>query len=618
MKEIKRGQLIQLFEEYETEVDEANRRVTTFLKKSHASDRPPKTYHKVKEDIGNESLADALVKVGKAKDAVEAKKMQYKMRNEVQSLNKDPLQVLADYGLMNFSKRYRGGPENRVLSDEENLMKTRQLFVKILTTPPELHKEKPGWFNEFDLQKRTPKSNYFRLNPTQQKGAEFVAILMTCDDLEEFKRNNEEAIRKVYSKYGDKVGFTKCYQERGAEKGDPKLVSKAPQGQKIDFEGYSHGQLFWKFLIDKNIVNNKEEAQNYIQELRGLAQQGYDIDEVLYERGVLKSVGLLGRPERLTTMQRKEILGDFEKETGVGGEMSLSEKLSRKLNAQLRKYFGIIAQDNQDPRLITFPTAESKTYASIFNERSIPPILLASKFINRYQGQLTNEKLGINGLSYNSYNTAYDFLEQVVERAQGKDTGNSAYYMARQFNKINPNWEEDRPNILNYKGETELYKLDKSGYKEANLNVTLRTDWSILGEMKGNTFEWTFNIKVKYGAKEEEDKRILYGLLPVEFVSEEDNDRMVVKHNPRENEVYKGLENNVVVQLDEFLVLNRDMTILDNKEVLNGLKDCVKGMMMKINRVDKFSAVVFVDVVNETERMVYNILKEIKGNHKTN
>jgi hypothetical protein len=136
--------------------------------------------------------------------------------------------------------------------------------------------------------------------------------------------------------------------------------------------------------------------------------------------------------------------------------------------------------------------------------------------------------------------------------------------------------------------------------------------------MKGNTFEWTFNIKVKYGAKEEEDKRILYGLLPVEFVSEEDNDRMVVKHNPRENEVYKGLENNVVVQLDEFLVLNRDMTILDNKEVLNGLKDCVKGMMMKINRVDKFSAVVFVDVVNETERMVYNILKEIKGNHKTN
>jgi hypothetical protein len=52
MKEIKRGQLIQLFEEYETEVDEANRRVTTFLKKSHASDRPPKTYPKVKEDIG--------------------------------------------------------------------------------------------------------------------------------------------------------------------------------------------------------------------------------------------------------------------------------------------------------------------------------------------------------------------------------------------------------------------------------------------------------------------------------------------------------------------------------------------------------------------------------------
>jgi hypothetical protein len=74
------------------------------------------------------------------------------------------------------------------------------------------------------------------------------------------------------------------------------------------------------------------------------------------------------------------------------------------------------------------------------------------------------------------------------------------------------NWEETKKNSQQYLGKTPSYMLDAYGFDEANLDVTVRMDLSIKGQLLDNQYLWTVRFKTKFGRKLKEDRWVNNGL----------------------------------------------------------------------------------------------------------
>ena len=68
------------------------------------------------------------------------------------------------------------------------------------------------------------------------------------------------------------------------------------------------------------------------------------------------------------------------------------------------------------------------------------------------------------------------------------------------------NWEETKKNSKRYVGKTPAYMLDAYGFDEENLDVTVRMDLSIKGQMLDNQYLWTVKFQTKFGRKLKEDR----------------------------------------------------------------------------------------------------------------
>lgn len=139
---------------------------------------------------------------------------------------------------------------------------------------------------------------------------------------------------------------------------------------------------------------------------------------------------------------------------------------------------------------------------------SIPEIKARDRqHLNKY-GRIDNEEINYQTHTFNSYKSAKQFLAFVTARISGKKIEDKykSYHLARQFSQIYSNWEETKKNSQLYQGQTDSYKLDKFGFDEENLDVTVRMDLSIKGRLKGNTYEWSVNFKTKFGRKLKEER----------------------------------------------------------------------------------------------------------------
>ena len=67
------------------------------------------------------------------------------------------------------------------------------------------------------------------------------------------------------------------------------------------------------------------------------------------------------------------------------------------------------------------------------------------------------------------------------------------------------NWEETKKNSKQYLGKTPAYMLDAFGFDETNLDVTVRMDLSIKGQMLDNQYLWTVTFKTKFGKNSSTD-----------------------------------------------------------------------------------------------------------------
>lgn len=145
---------------------------------------------------------------------------------------------------------------------------------------------------------------------------------------------------------------------------------------------------------------------------------------------------------------------------------------------------------------------------------SIPEVRARDrKHLNRY-GQVDNYRIVYQTHTFNSYESSQQFLKFVTARISGKPVEEKykSYHLARQFNKIYQRWQETIKNQKTYMGKTPAYMLDKYGFDEDNLDVTVRMDLRIEGTKMNNAYLWVINFKTMFGRKLKEDRFIRGGL----------------------------------------------------------------------------------------------------------
>lgn len=250
-------------------------------------------------------------------------------------------------------------------------------------------------------------------------------------------------------------------------------------------------------------------------------------------------------------------------------------------------------------------------FNQVLSKRSIPAIIVNDKkFIDTHVEDWTNDKIIFRSHSYNTYETAQDFLKTVVARIGGKETKEmDTSYLARQFNQVYRNWDEDRKNQKEYQGKTDIFQLDKRGFSELNLDVSLKMIFEIVGEKIGdNSFTWTISMKNKFGRKRPDEYRLPNGRLqPITLKDGGYLDEGLIS-------VTK------TVQLDPNKEFNNKNTIITDVAVSEGLREAIYDFKREIEGIQPKSALKYANVkrsdiekVNESVlKLSKDILNELK------
>jgi hypothetical protein len=234
---------------------------------------------------------------------------------------------------------------------------------------------------------------------------------------------------------------------------------------------------------------------------------------------------------------------------------------------------------------------------------SIPEIKSRDrKHLNRY-GRVDNDQINYQTHTFNSYSSSTQFLKFVTARISGKKLEDEykSYHLARQFNQQYMNWEETKKNSQQYLGKTPSYMLDAYGFDEANLDVTVRMDLSIKGQLLDNQYLWTVRFKTKFGRKLKEDRWVNNGL-------ELDRDETIRK----------------TTELEPGTEFNDKMTVMDSLpiktaliEALDELKDMIMTQFKPVEMLKKANVKQY-DItkknnVNESVNVAKQVINKINN-----
>jgi hypothetical protein len=223
------------------------------------------------------------------------------------------------------------------------------------------------------------------------------------------------------------------------------------------------------------------------------------------------------------------------------------------------------------------------------------------KHLNRY-GRVDNDQINYQTHTFNSYLSSTQFLKFVTARISGKKLEDEfkSYHLARQFNQNYMNWEETKKNSRQYLGKTPSYMLDAYGFDEDNLDVTVRMDLSIKGQLLDNQYLWTVRFKTKFGRKLKEDRWVNNGL-------ELDRDETIRK----------------TAELEPGTKFDDKMTVMDSLpiktaliEAMDELKDMIMTQFKPVEMLKKANVKQY-DItnkpnMNESVKIAKQIVKNIK------
>jgi hypothetical protein len=254
---------------------------------------------------------------------------------------------------------------------------------------------------------------------------------------------------------------------------------------------------------------------------------------------------------------------------------------------------------------------KGKQFNEVLSKRSIPPIIVGDpKFEDRHGDSWDNRRIIYRAHSFNTYENAQSFLKSVVNRIAGKSTDeNNTTYLARQFNQKYSKWEDTRKSDKKYEGKTDIFQLDRRGFSELNLDVSLKMEFTISGVKSSDTeFVWSITMKNKFGRKRPDEYRIPNGKLqPITLQDGGYLDEGLIS-------VTKS------VSLDPEKEFNDKQTIMSDYAVSEGLREALHDFKAKIEGISPKSALKYANVkrsdiekVNETVNQIsLNILNEIK------
>jgi hypothetical protein len=270
-----------------------------------------------------------------------------------------------------------------------------------------------------------------------------------------------------------------------------------------------------------------------------------------------------------------------------GEKMDATTKIKRKLNQLITEILGNEEVDTRLERL------------------SIPEVRGRDrKHLNRY-GEMTNERINYGTHNFNSYKSGQDFLNAVVSRVANKEVPveYKSYHLARQFNQNYRRWEETKKNEKNYQGKTDVYALDRYGFDEDNLDVTVRSDLNVQGIKSAERYTWIIIFVVKFGKKLRDQYKIGGRLL-------EDKNITIRK----------------VVELDPEMEFNDQNTVLDNLSIvtalIEGLTELKDEFFTKMKPIEMLSKAkvkqseVRESVESRVEKISLSVLNEIKNSTK--
>lgn len=281
-----------------------------------------------------------------------------------------------------------------------------------------------------------------------------------------------------------------------------------------------------------------------------------------------------------------------------GEKYDIKENIKRSFNPIIRDEFGLESD-------------KGKQFNEILSKRSIPAIIVNDpKFEDRYGDSWDNRRIIYRTHSFNTYENAQSFLKSVVNRIGGKSTDeNNTTYLARQFNQRYSKWEDTRKSDKKYEGKTDIFQLDRRGFSELNLDVSLKMEFTITGVKTSDTeFVWTITMKNKFGRKRPDEYRIPNGKLqPITLQDGGYLDDGLIS-------VSKS------VSLDPEKEFNDTQTIMSDYAVSEGLREAIHDFKAKIEGISPKSALKYANVkrsdiekVNETVNQIsLNIINEIK------
>jgi len=155
-------------------------------------------------------------------------------------------------------------------------------------------------------------------------------------------------------------------------------------------------------------------------------------------------------------------------------------------------------------------------FAKMLNKLSIPTIVFNKDELKRnaqavdlrknkdiYKESYENDKILFKSHIFNSYGTAQDFLNAVLDRDEGVEPENiKTYHMPRQYHLSGyKHWEPGRKMDKTYQGKTPVRQADVRAYEEENVDITVKTEYEIIGEKIGESFTWNIRMNVEYAKK---------------------------------------------------------------------------------------------------------------------
>lgn len=378
-------------------------------------------------------------------------------------------------------------------------------------------------------------------------------------DGEIFKGHYKKELLRLARKFRLNPAIVYC--RKGLQ---PVKPQTAPRAKYADTRARFSGKALYQIIIQKKLLRTPEEINELISNMRADVEAGSDPREILYENGVFLP------NEKISDSIVSELTGIKSGYSSTGKRADISELLKTKLNKILRLNFGSVARDAKTSSDIQFLTPAARKFNKIFDEKALPPIVLSSKYVNR-NNVLNNDNIIIEGISYNYYESLYDFLEKVAGLKQGRE---STYYLAYQFNQKNRRWNEAKAAFKIDTDRTPIYHLDTQGYRKENFNVIVRLEWKIEGVRTGNEFQWTFSVRVLLGKKGVDDFQILGGLKEINLSNIENyyNNFLVATETTKTKR-----------KVSSYSETSDDKTILDDESVRAALKRTINQMMQKIN-----------------------------------